>query len=75
MENAALEVMHTGQAVKGLILALDGDFTNGQEFLTIRLPSGRRLYYVKPFITQNQWGRDSIGYYGMDQTTKKWGHR
>ena len=75
MENAALEVMHTGQAVglKGLILALDGDFTNGQEFLTIRLPSGRRLYYVKPFITQNQWGRDSIGYYGMDQTTKKWG--
>lgn len=74
VENAALRVMRTGQpaGVKNLIIAREGDYQNNQDFLTIALPSGRKLFYVKPFLSQNQWGNDSLHYWGMDQTTKKW---
>lgn len=71
---AAIDTMQTGQAtgVNGVIFAREGDFENGQDFLTIRLPSGRKLFYVKPFLAPNQWDRDALFYQGMDQTTKKW---
>lgn len=74
IENAALAVMKTGQTVgiKGIIISREGDYSNNQDFLTITLPSGRKLFYVKPFLSPNQWGNDSIHYWGMDQTTKKW---
>lgn len=39
----------------------------------IRLPSGRRLAYLKPKIKVNRFGNDAITYEGMDQTTKQWG--
>lgn len=40
LENAALQVMKTGQpvGVKGLIFAREGDYQNQQDFLTITLP-------------------------------------
>ena len=41
-------------------------------FLTIELPSGRKLYYYKPSFTVNRFGGESIKYRGMDQTTKQW---
>jgi DNA polymerase len=71
---AAIKTMQTGQAneVKGVIFAREGDFDNGQDFLTVQLPSGRKLFYVKPFLAPNQWDRDALFYQGMDQTTKKW---
>lgn len=73
--NAAISVMKTGQpaGVRGLLIAREGDFDNGQDFLTITLPSGRKLYYVKPFLAPNKWGRDGIKYYGKNQKTGKWG--
>ena len=40
--------------------------------MEIGLPSGRRLYYPSPAITQNRFGRPSISYMGQNQTTKKW---
>lgn len=75
VENASLEVVKTGQPahVKGLTFALEGDYATGQAFMTVALPSGRKLFYVKPFITVNDYGKDSLHYYGMDQTTKTWG--
>lgn len=74
VENAALTTMRTGQpsGTHGIMFAREGDYTTGQDFLTITLPSGRKLYYVKPFLSPNQWGNDSLHYYGMDQQTKKW---
>lgn len=74
IENAALEVMKTGQAqgIKGLIIAHEGDLQTSQDFLTVTLPSRRKLFYVKPFLTQNDYGKESLNYYGMNQTTKKW---
>mgnify|MGYP000941380394 CR=1 FL=1 len=74
VENAAIQVMRTGQTtgVKNLIISREGDFSTGQDFLTILLPSGRKLFYVRPFLSPNQWGNDSLHYWGMDQQTKKW---
>lgn len=74
VENAALAVMRTGrpQGVKGLLLARESDIANGLDFLTILLPSGRKLFYVRPFLAENDFGKEAIHYWGMDQTTKKW---
>lgn len=74
VENAALTTMRTGRpsGARGILFAREGDYATRQDFLTITLPSGRKLFYVKPFLSPNQWGNDSLHYYGMDQTTKKW---
>ena len=46
-------------------------FTYEKGFLFIRLPSGRRLSYVKPRIGLNKFGSESVTYEGTGQT-KKW---
>ena len=40
-------------------------------FLFIVLPSGRRLAYVKPRISENRFGGDAVTYEGID-SAKKW---
>ncbi len=74
LENAALELMRTGQpiGVKGLLLSREGDYNTNQDFLTITLPSGRKLFYVKPFLAQNERGCEALYYYGINQDSKKW---
>ena len=74
MENAALEVISYGGAkkVRCLTLAREYDIMQGTPVMTIQLPSGRKLYYINPQITENRWGAPSIAYMGVDQTTKKW---
>lgn len=74
MENAALEVMRTGQpvGVKGLILAREGDYENQQDFFTISLPSGRKLFYPGPFLSLNAFGKEALHYYSVGQNTRKW---
>ena len=46
-------------------------FTYEKGFLFVRLPSGRRLAYVKPRIEKDEYGRENITYEGTGQT-KKW---
>ena len=46
-------------------------FSYERGFMHITLPSGRRLSYAKPYITENQFGGESIGYMGIG-TNKKW---
>ncbi len=74
VEQAALTVMRTAQpqAIRGLIFALEGDMVYGQCFLTVRLPSGRKLYYPKPFLQENKFGKMAIHYYTVGQQTRKW---
>ena len=40
-------------------------------FLLIRLPSGRRLAYAKPYIGKNKFGGESVTYMGIN-AQKKW---
>ncbi len=74
VEEAALTVMQTSQpqAINGLIFALEGDLIYGQSFLTVQLPSGRKLFYPKPFLKENQFGKMAIHYYTVGQQTRKW---
>ena len=75
VEQAALQVMQTAQpqAIRGLIFALEGDLVYGQSFLTVRLPSGRKLYYPRPFLAENKFGKMAVHYYAVGQQSKKWG--
>lgn len=74
MDNAAVQAITRGGPVNvnGLLLSHEFDYTQNADYLTIQLPSGRKLYYQNPQVGENQWGRPSISYMGMDQTTKKW---
>ncbi|KYM65494.1 XRE family transcriptional regulator [Fusobacterium necrophorum subsp. funduliforme] len=74
LENAAVDVITTGQkrTVKCVTLAMEFDVTFGQEFLTILLPSGRKLFYPKPHLRENQFGSMQMHYKGINQTSKKW---
>lgn len=74
VQQAAIACVQTAQpqAVPGLIFALEGDMVYGQSFLTVQLPSGRKLFYPKPFIGDNQFGRPAVHYYGLG-VNKKWG--
>jgi DNA polymerase len=53
-------------ANKNLIFESDGDT------LTIQLPSGRKLCYQSPTISENRFGTESVKYKGLNQATRKW---
>lgn len=74
IENAALAVMETAQpqGINGLIFALEGDLIYGQSFLIVRLPSGRKLFYPKPFLKENRFEKMAVHYYTVGQQTRKW---
>ena len=75
VENAAITAYRTAQpqAINNLIFSMESDLIYGQTFLTVQLPSGRKLYYPKPFLQVNDLGRDALHFYGTNQTTGKWG--
>lgn len=72
-QNAAIKAINEGGPVHAghVIFAREFDALRGQDFMTITLPSGRKLFYAKPYIGTNQWGGDSIHYSGVNQTSKK----
>jgi len=74
IENSALQAVKTGQPVgiKGLVIAREQDYNNNQDFLTITLPSGRKLFYARPYIQKNYLGREALYYWGINQERKKW---
>lgn len=51
------------------------DQATGQDFLTIQLPTGRKLFYAHPHLSpaKNIPDKQSLHYYGTEQATKKWG--
>ena len=74
VEDAAVAVVEKGAFAKvGCVLfAREIDKENEQDFMTIRLPNYRKLYYAHPFLDVNQWNNKSVAYMGMDQSTKQW---
>lgn len=57
-----------------VILTREYDRAQDVTVLSIQLPSGRKLYYVKPKIGENRFGEKSIEYMGVNQKTGKWQH-
>lgn len=76
VEAAAKEAVNTGRRIElwdgRLAFARECDPCNDLDFLTVRLPSNRKLYYVKPHMGTNRFGKPSLIYWGMNQKTKKW---
>lgn len=72
LEQAAMDALRTGQAVgtHGLVFRYEGDYGGKLRFLTIELPSGRKLFYANPFFGRNRFGNESIHYWGAN--TGKW---
>ncbi|MDO5397043.1 MAG: DNA polymerase [bacterium] len=74
IENAVLQTFKTGvpTAVNGLIMARECDSLNGLDFITVTLPSKRKMFYALPHLGKNRWGNDSLHYFGVNNA-KKWG--
>ena len=74
MERAAVHTVKTGNPaiVRGVFVQRQMAFNKKQSFLTIRLPSGRKLFYVRPFLAPGTFGKDALHYWGVNQTTRKW---
>ncbi len=74
VENAAVSVIQTGKqtGVNGLLFTREFDVNNDLDFMTITLPSKRKLFYAKPKLGVNQWGKPSIIYHGINQQNKQW---
>ena len=75
--NALLKVMSTAEPQtinKGIRFEYIGDNTFGQRFLTVQLPSSRKLYYARPRIVEggSRFGNDAVFYMSLNQTTKKY---
>jgi DNA polymerase len=67
LENAAMDAIRTGVPVMANGLVFRHEQTpEGLRFLTIQLPSGRKLFYCNPFFGTNRFGNDSIHYYGVN---------
>lgn len=68
---AAIETIQSGgvRQVRYCVFALERNST-GTFFLTIQLPSGRKLYYVDPRIGLNKFGSESIIYRGVNDKNK-----
>jgi len=67
VDKAVIQALKEKKPVKYKCL----DFVYASGIIFIGLPSGRRLAYVKPRISQNEYGRDSITYEGVG-TGKRW---
>lgn len=73
-DSAAIQVINCGGSVnvRCVTFAREYDATRGVASLTIRLPSGRKLFYVDPAVGENRWGNPSITYMGVNDKNK-WG--
>ena len=80
VDSAAVTVITNGgaQTIRSettdavITLACELDVITGTWYMTILLPSGRKLYYPSPEIGVNRWGNPSVSYMGQNQTTKRW---
>ncbi|MBQ9347519.1 MAG: hypothetical protein IJT94_09315, partial [Oscillibacter sp.] len=72
VDAAAREAVNMGRRIDlwdgRLVFARECDSFN--DFLTIQLPSGRKLYYAKPHMRTDRWGRPSLGYQGLGKNNR-----
>ena len=77
VEKAAVDCVQTGSTnalhdSTTITFRMEQDLVYGQAFLTVELPTRRKLFYPKPFIKENQFGKPAVHYYGTNQVTGKW---
>ena len=76
VEAAAMETVKSGRTTAirngSIVFAREMDPENDLDFMTIRLPNGRKLYYAKPHMGVNRFGRPALCYWGVNQKTRRW---
>lgn len=75
VDGAALSVMSDACPVglpHGILISRECNLLYGYDYLTIQLPSGRKLYYPQPYINENQFGKPALHY--RVQAGIKWSH-
>ena len=77
VEDAALCALRVGRCELTLPdcelqFTYEGDDPADQRFLTILLPSGRKLFYARPTTGINRFGNTALCYMGLNQVTRKW---
>jgi DNA polymerase len=79
IQNCAIKaVQRPGTSIEYVIPGTPGKGIHTVTFMVekgimfIKLPSGRRLAYIRPRLKEGKFGKPVLEYEGMDQTTKKW---
>ena len=65
VEKAAMDAMAKAEAQDighGMCFAREANLQYGYDYLTVRLPSGRKLYYPQPMTGPNRFGGEEIRY-------------
>lgn len=75
VDAAAVKVTQDAQPIglpHGILIARECDLVYGYDYLTITLPSGRKLFYPGPYLSTNQFDRPALHY--RTQTGINWTH-
>jgi DNA polymerase len=74
IEKAAVGAVQSCQqtATHGLIFSMESDLVYGQSFLTVLLPTGRKLFYPRAYLDVNRFDKLAIHYYTVGQQSRKW---
>lgn len=76
VEAAALATVANGATTQaaGCTFRFEADTATNQYFMTIELPTRRKLFYAQPTLlpAKNFPDRKSLHYYSVNQTSKKW---
>lgn len=72
-ERSALHAIANHCTTKGAQgIEFNYETSQGLAFLTVKLPSGRKLFYANPHIALGRFGKPAIFYQSMNQITRKW---
>lgn len=74
IERAAVAAVQTCQqtSTHGLIFSMESDLVYGQSFLTVLLPTGRKLFYPRAYLDMNRFDKLAIHYYTVGQQSRRW---
>lgn len=74
VEKAAVGCVRTGADchTHGLTFRMEGDLIYGQTFMTIELPTGRKLFYPGASIAVNHFDKEAVHYKALG-VNRKWG--
>lgn len=72
IQDAAIRAIENGgtEPYRDLTLRYEAEGIYGTNYLTIELPSGRKLFYPRPSIEENRFGRPSMRFMGISAAKK-----
>lgn len=72
LDACSIACVETGQPQVSHGITFRLEASSEDSYLTIELPSGRKLFYPSPYLTENPWGNPAIGCWTANQQSRKW---